>query len=57
VDPGSLGADAVAARLRGADPPVIARIERQKVILDPRTMTDADAESAGASVRAALDAQ
>jgi L-seryl-tRNA(Ser) seleniumtransferase len=57
VDPGSLGADAVAARLRGADPPVIARIERQKVILDPRTMTDADAESAGESVRAALDAR
>jgi hypothetical protein len=47
----------VAARLRGADPPVIARIERQKVILDPRTMTDADAESAGESVRAALDAR
>jgi L-seryl-tRNA(Ser) seleniumtransferase len=56
VDAGALGADALAARLRRADPPVISRIERDRVILDPRTMTDEEAESAGRAVRAALDA-
>jgi L-seryl-tRNA(Ser) seleniumtransferase len=54
VDPGEGGADALAAALRAADPPVIARIERGRVILDPRTMTDAEAESAGEALAAAL---
>ncbi|HEY7266696.1 MAG TPA: L-seryl-tRNA(Sec) selenium transferase [Solirubrobacterales bacterium] len=54
VDPGGMGADALAAGLRRGDPPVIARIERGKVILDPRTMTDEEAEIAGRAVRAAL---
>jgi L-seryl-tRNA(Ser) seleniumtransferase len=54
VDPGGMGADALAAGLRGGDPPVIARIERGRAILDPRTMTDAEAEIAGRAVRAAL---
>jgi seryl-tRNA(Sec) selenium transferase len=42
------------ARLREADPPVIARIVRGRVVLDPRTMSDVDAEQAAAAVRAAL---
>jgi L-seryl-tRNA(Ser) seleniumtransferase len=54
VDPGELGADDLASRLRDADPPVIARIERGRVILDPRTMSDEEAESAGGAVRGAL---
>ena len=54
VDPGEFGADTLAARLRHADPPVIARIERGRVILDPRTMSDDEAESAGGAVRGAL---
>ena len=54
VDPGELGADELAARLRRLDPPVIARIERGRVLLDPRTMSDAEADSAGEAVRAAL---
>ena len=54
VDPGELGADALSALLREADPPVIARIEHGSVILDPRTMTDAEAEAAGEAVRGAL---
>ncbi|TML08707.1 MAG: L-seryl-tRNA(Sec) selenium transferase [Actinobacteria bacterium] len=32
--------DATAARLRDADPPVIARIQEGRVLLDPRTMAD-----------------
>ena len=54
VDPGRLSADELAARLRLADPPVIARIDRGRVILDPRTLTDAEAEAAGDALRAAL---
>jgi hypothetical protein len=34
---------------------VIARIVKGRVVLDPRTMSDAEAEQAAAAVRAALD--
>jgi L-seryl-tRNA(Ser) seleniumtransferase len=36
--------DALAAQLRAADPPVVARIADGRVLLDPRTMTDAEAD-------------
>jgi L-seryl-tRNA(Ser) seleniumtransferase len=55
VEPGPIGADALVARLREADPPVIARIVRGRVVLDPRTMGDGEADSAAAAVRAATD--
>ena len=54
VDPGRLGADRLASRLRRADPPVVARIEGGSLVLDPRTMTDAEAELAAEAVRRAL---
>jgi L-seryl-tRNA(Ser) seleniumtransferase len=54
VDPGTMGADALSERLRESEPPVIARIVRGRVVLDPRTMTDADADRAALAVRAAL---
>ncbi|HET7574922.1 MAG TPA: L-seryl-tRNA(Sec) selenium transferase, partial [Solirubrobacterales bacterium] len=54
VDPAELGADALLARLREHDPPVIARIVRGSVVLDPRTMTDAEAREAAIAVREAL---
>jgi L-seryl-tRNA(Ser) seleniumtransferase len=54
VDPGERGADAFLARLRQNDPPVIARIVSDRVVLDPRTMSDADAAEAAAAVREAL---
>lgn len=40
IDPAraGLGADAFAARLRAADPPVIARISADRVVVDPRTV-------------------
>jgi L-seryl-tRNA(Ser) seleniumtransferase len=34
------GTDELAARLRAADPPVIGRIEDDRLLLDPRTLTD-----------------
>lgn len=54
IDPGEQGADTLLARLRQHDPPVIARIVRDRVVLDPRTMSDADAAEAAAAAREAL---
>ena len=43
-------ADELAARLRGADPPVVGRIQDGRLLLDPRTLADEEIEM----VRAAL---
>jgi L-seryl-tRNA(Ser) seleniumtransferase len=54
IDPGELGADALARALRRADPPLIARIRDDRLVLDPRTLTDEEALEAAAAIRAAL---
>ncbi len=54
VDPGAQGADALAARLRAGDEPVVGRVQGGRLLLDPRTLTDEEAEAAGARVGAAL---
>jgi L-seryl-tRNA(Ser) seleniumtransferase len=49
--PASLGApDALAAALRAGDPPIVARISADRVLLDPRTLTDVDADAVIASM-------
>ncbi|MCW3050062.1 MAG: L-seryl-tRNA(Sec) selenium transferase [Solirubrobacterales bacterium] len=53
IDPGPEGADALAAALRRGDPAVVGRIRDARLLLDPRTLSDAEAEAAGAAVRAA----
>ena len=47
------GADAFTAGLRAADPPIVARIERDRVLLDPRTVEPADDRAVEAALRAA----
>jgi L-seryl-tRNA(Ser) seleniumtransferase len=47
VEPAEAGVDALAARLRTGDPPVIGRIYEGQLLLDPRTLTDKDAGAAG----------
>ena len=47
-------ADALAARLRRADPPVVARIEDDRVVLDPRTVMPGEDEAVVRAVRGAL---
>ncbi|MDQ2758879.1 MAG: L-seryl-tRNA(Sec) selenium transferase [Actinomycetota bacterium] len=47
---------ALARALRGADPPVIARINGGRVLLDPRTLGDDEVELAITAVRGALGA-
>jgi L-seryl-tRNA(Ser) seleniumtransferase len=43
--------DGLAAALRQADPPIVARIADGRVLLDPRTMTDAEADHAAEVLR------
>jgi L-seryl-tRNA(Ser) seleniumtransferase len=45
---------ALATQLRRGEPPVIGRIHDGRLILDPRTLTDAEAGEAGAAVAQAL---
>jgi L-seryl-tRNA(Ser) seleniumtransferase len=49
-------ADALAAALRTADPAVIARIHDRALLLDPRTLSDEEADLAAAAARTALAA-
>jgi L-seryl-tRNA(Ser) seleniumtransferase len=53
LDPGPAGADALAAALRAGDPPVVGRIQDGRLLLDPRTLTDDEADLAARAVRAA----
>jgi L-seryl-tRNA(Ser) seleniumtransferase len=53
VDPGALGADELARRLRAADPPVVGRTREGWLLLDPRTLTDDEARTAAAAAVAA----
>jgi len=48
------GADALAARLRQGEPPVVGRIEDGRLLLDPRTLAEEEVEPAGRAVAAAL---
>ena len=50
VDPGPLALDELAARLRRADPPVIARAREGWLLLDPRTLDDEGAGMAAAAL-------
>jgi L-seryl-tRNA(Ser) seleniumtransferase len=55
VDPGELGADELARRLRAAEPPVVGRTRDGWLLLDPRTVTDDEARIAADAVVKALD--
>lgn len=46
--------DALAARLRSGDPPVVGRIEGGRLLLDPRTLAQDELEPAARAVRTAL---
>jgi L-seryl-tRNA(Ser) seleniumtransferase len=54
VDPGEIGLDELARRLRAGDPPVVGRAREGWLLLDPRTLDDAEAEAAARAVAAAL---
>jgi L-seryl-tRNA(Ser) seleniumtransferase len=54
IDPGPAGADALASALRAGDPPVVGRIADGRLLLDPRTLTDAEAELVAQALRREL---
>jgi len=54
IDPGPVGVDELARRLRAGEPPLVGRAREGWLLLDPRTLTDAEAERAAAAVAAAL---
>jgi len=47
--------DALAARLRAGDPPVVGRIEGGRLLLDPRTLAVDELDAAGRAVAAACE--
>ena len=53
LDPGQAGTDALAAALRAGDPALVGRIQDGRLLLDPRTLDDPEAEAAAEAVRAA----
>ena len=55
LNPGTLGADGLALRLRLGTPPVVARVSDGLVLLDPRTLPDASFPEVGAALRGALE--
>jgi L-seryl-tRNA(Ser) seleniumtransferase len=54
VDPGSLGADGMALRLRLGEPPVIARVASERVLLDPRTLPPSSFPAVARAIERAL---
>ena len=47
--------DALAARLRAGDPPLVGRIEAGRLLLDPRTLAPAEVEPAARAAAAACN--
>jgi L-seryl-tRNA(Ser) seleniumtransferase len=54
LDPGALGPDGFALRLRLGEPPVVARVADGLVLLDPRTLPVDAADVVGAALHAAI---
>ena len=54
LDPGPAGADALAAALRAGDPPLVGRIQDDRLLLDPRTLDDVEVGLAAQAIAAAL---
>ena len=54
LDPGPLGPDRLALRLRLGDPAIVARTEKGRVLLDPRTLPDSATPAIAAAVAEAL---
>ncbi|MGH2877794.1 MAG: L-seryl-tRNA(Sec) selenium transferase, partial [Solirubrobacteraceae bacterium] len=54
LDAGTGGAERLAGALRRGDPSVVGRIQRDRVLLDPRTLADDELDAVAAAVRAVL---
>ncbi|HEV7364410.1 MAG TPA: L-seryl-tRNA(Sec) selenium transferase [Gemmatimonadales bacterium] len=54
LDSGSLGADGLALRLRLGEPPVVARVASDRVLLDPRTLPQSSFPAVARAIERAL---
>jgi L-seryl-tRNA(Ser) seleniumtransferase len=54
LDAGSLGADGLALRLRLGEPPVVARVANDRVLLDPRTLPQSSFPAVAQAIERAL---
>jgi L-seryl-tRNA(Ser) seleniumtransferase len=54
LDPGGLGADGLALRLRLGDPPVVGRVADGRLLLDPRTLPEESLPAVAAALVAAV---
>jgi L-seryl-tRNA(Ser) seleniumtransferase len=54
LDPGALGADGLALRLRLGEPPIVARVGEGRLLLDPRTLPLSAYLEIGAALRQAM---
>jgi L-seryl-tRNA(Ser) seleniumtransferase len=54
LDPGALGADGLALRLRLGEPSIVARVAAGHVLLDPRTLPEDAAPEIGRALAQAL---
>lgn len=55
LDPGPLGADGLAQRLRLSSPAVVGRVREGQVLLDPRTVAEDEIAGVAAAVQQALE--
>jgi L-seryl-tRNA(Ser) seleniumtransferase len=55
IDPAPLALDELARRLRAGEPPVIGRAREGWLLLDPRTLTDTEADAATIAVERAFE--
>jgi L-seryl-tRNA(Ser) seleniumtransferase len=54
LDPGAIGPDGLALRLRLGEPPIVARVSEGRVVLDPRTLPISVYPEIGAALRHAM---
>jgi L-seryl-tRNA(Ser) seleniumtransferase len=57
LEAGAAGADALAAALRAGDPPLVGRIQDDRLLLDPRTLDDAEVDLAARAIADALQSR
>jgi L-seryl-tRNA(Ser) seleniumtransferase len=57
LSPGRLSANTMEQKLRGYDPPIIARVEKDQVLLDIRTVQASELRTVAGAIKALAGAQ
>jgi L-seryl-tRNA(Ser) seleniumtransferase len=55
--PGRLSANTIEQKLRGYDPPIISRVEKDQVLLDVRTVQDSELRVLAGAIKVLAEAQ